>query len=95
MSVTGNEGGSISHTDAQSWISSFQSTYPNEIFSNLFGKNVVASVMSQQGCCGLKIYNALDTSGVKKLILYGVNSSGTLLTGYIAEYASQCPPNCQ
>ncbi len=96
MPVTGNEGGPISNADAQTWINNFKNAYPNETFSHLFGINVINSVLAQTGCLGLRFYNALDPQSVKKIIIYGVGSSGDGLNTYIADYAVPCPPstNC-
>jgi hypothetical protein len=96
MAVTGNEGGPISNQDAQAWITNFKNAYPNETWSHLFGINIVNQVKAQTGCLGMRFYNAIDPQGVKKIIIYGVGSSGDGLNGCIAEYAVPCPPtaNC-
>ncbi|HYG50672.1 MAG TPA: hypothetical protein VD905_07200 [Flavobacteriales bacterium] len=95
MACTGNEGGPISNTDAETWINEFKEQYPNDVYAHLFGKNKLANVISQTGCVGIRIYNAIEPStGNKKLIIYGVDQNGDGLTGYILEYGSPCPPSC-
>jgi len=94
MAVTGDEGGFISSEQAEEWINNFQETYPEEIFAHLVGKNKLASVVQQQGCLGIRIYNGVDSSGVKKIIIYGVDANGDGLTNYILDQAQPCPPYC-
>ena len=93
MACTGNEGAQIASATAVTWINSFKTTYPNEIWAHLYGKNILANVFNQSGCVGIRVHNALD-QGVKKIIVYGVNSAGVKLTTYIAEYSVPCPTMC-
>ncbi|HLP13158.1 MAG TPA: hypothetical protein VK177_14570 [Flavobacteriales bacterium] len=95
MAVTGNEGGPISSTEAETWINAFKNANPGAVYAHLFGKNKLANVLSQQGCMGIRIYHAIEPgTGAKKVIIYGVDQNGDGLTNYILEYSVGCPPNC-
>lgn len=94
MAVSGDEGAQITQTNANAWITSFKNTFPNAIWSHMFGINVMNSVFGQSGIKGIRVHNAIDPQGARKIIVYGVNASGAHLTTYIAEFSVPCPPTC-
>ncbi len=95
MGVTGNEDHAISLDDAAALTEAFRSTAgANSILAGYFGKTALSGLLAQDGCVGLRIYNAIK-DGKLTFVLVGVNSEGEdLQDGDILEFALPCPPLC-
>jgi hypothetical protein len=75
--ITGKEGGPITLEVAASWTKNYRDKHPGENISQLFGKEILESVLAQDGCQGIRFYYAKDHDGKRHLIIVGVNSDGT------------------
>ena len=96
MPFTGNEDHSISLKDAAKMTENYRTTAGAGAFlGGYFGKIALQAILNQQGCTGIRIYNARNDAGEPNFVLVGVKSDGEDLTdGSLAEYSMGCPPFC-
>lgn len=96
MAFTTTDGEYISLQDACSWTANHRnSSSYNGIKSQFYGKSKIAGILQQQGCVGLRIYYAIDSSNVPVLVLIGTNCDGNdIESSMILERGTICPPNC-
>ena len=73
---TGKEGGPIDLHEAAGWTKNYREKHPGETISHLFGKEILHSILGQDGCVGIRFYHAYDHSGNKHIIIVGVTSDG-------------------
>ncbi len=50
--------------------------------SYLTGKNIIEQVLAQPGCVGIRFHDAIDESGVKTLVFFGVDANGKNIFEY-------------
>jgi len=79
--ITGREGGPIKLDVAARWTKNYREKHPGQTISHLFGKELLETVLNQEGCVGIRFYYANDHEGKKHLILTGVRNDGTDQTG--------------
>lgn len=95
MSFTGNEGAYITLTQGNAWTANYRNAHPNSVKAHFYGKTKLQEVLNQSGCVGIRIYRAIDDTGVEELVLVGVNANGSDLTGgLILDRSFACPPYC-
>lgn len=67
----------------------------NQTISAVFEKNIIEQILNQDGCEGIRIYNALNDEGKITFVLVGYDKDEKDKTdGFIADHAFICPPNC-
>jgi hypothetical protein len=86
--ITLNEAKSMTHAFQNSTIGS------NQTFAGLVDKTNLLTLLNQEGCTGLRIYNALNDDGKITFVLVGVNSNNEDMTNYILDRLQACPPVC-
>jgi hypothetical protein len=93
---TGHEDHSISLADATRYVSSYwHKMQPGSILCEYFGKDAIQSLINQDSCVGMRIYNALKDDGTPTFVLVGVNGAGQDMTnGLLEEFGWPCPPFC-
>jgi hypothetical protein len=96
MSFTGHENHSIDLDTASKWTKNYRQTVSEgSTIAEYFGKEAIAAILNQTNCVGIRLYYSLDDSGVKHLIVVGVNSDeNDLYEGLLAERALTCPQRC-
>lgn len=60
-------------------ISSYRSANPSDVTSYYVGSNILAQILAQPGCAGIKFYNAYNEVGQKTLVYVGVNAQGNVM----------------
>jgi len=86
--ITLNEAKSMTHAFQNSTIGS------NHTIAGLVDKTNLLTLLNQEGCTGLRIYNALNDDGKITFVLVGVNSNNEDMTDYILDKTDLCPNNC-
>lgn len=81
---------SISLSNAQTMTHQFRVSYPSLNIGNAFGKTALLSVLDQEGCAGIRFYNAVDAYGVLKLVGVGVLANNSEITGGVIIERSIC-----
>jgi len=95
MSFTGKEDHNISLATAAEWTANFRATNPPAPSAHFYGKNAIQAILNQPNCVGIRVYYALDSAGVKQLIIVGAKSDESdLYDGLLAERSAPCPPYC-
>jgi hypothetical protein len=73
------KGEKITKSKARKWVDSYKKKFGKEKYflsSMLFDKEIVLKLLSEQGCEGLRVYNALDDEGKEHFILVGADAKG-------------------
>lgn len=84
---------SISLTDAAGMTAAFRTAHPSAVVANAFGKTAIINILNQDGCVGIRFYNAQDLDGTVHLVAVGVRSDNSNMTsGLIAERSICCKP---
>ena len=95
MSFTGNEDHSITLATAAAWTKNYRDKNAGGINGHYFGKKAIQAIFNQANCVGMRLYYALDDSGVKQIIVVGVTGDeNDLYNGLLAERSTPCPPLC-
>jgi len=96
MAVNNNSGEVISLDDAIDYTHTFQENNPDSIKAFFAGINKINHVLGQEDCIGIRFYSGLDPiTGIKNLVLVGVDQSGEDITGgVIVEKLITCPSIC-
>lgn len=88
-----NQDHSISLSDATTLCHNFRAAHPTLNAANAFGKTAITTILNQTGCVGIRMYKAIDNTGLETLVIVGVDSDGNdLYTGYIADRSLCCTP---
>ena len=67
----------------------------SQTISAIFEKEIILQILNQEGCEGIKIYNALNEENKITFVLVGYNKDFNDMTdGYIADKAAICPEQC-
>lgn len=96
MTINNNSGEVILLNEAIDYTHSFQQNNPQSIKSYFAGVNKINEILGQEDCIGIRFYSGLDPiTGIKNLVLVGVNQDGEDLTaGVIVEKLITCPSIC-
>ncbi len=96
MKLDQNSGAEITLSEAQAHIKEFQMKNPDEVKSFFIGSNHIKSILDQEGCIGLRIYNGINLESSRmNQVLIGVNELGNdIKEGVIVNKAIICPPEC-
>ena len=96
MTFTGNEEHTITLEEANELIGSYQgSEGAEDVLGGYFGKTFLQSVLNQEGCVGIRIYNGRKEDGKLEFVIVGVDSDGEdLKDGKIGNRSFSCPPYC-
>lgn len=88
-------GSKISLIDASLMTEKFRIKFPNESMAYLYSAEVFQSILTQENCVGLRIYNGIDENGRLQTVLVGVDEDDNdLYLGEIYDRALVCPPKC-
>ena len=96
MSFTGNEGAIITLAEGSTMTAAYRATISSgDTLALAVGKNLLASILGQSGCMGIRMYYALDDKGNDQLVLVGVDANGNDMTaGYLVDQLERCPNVC-
>jgi hypothetical protein len=96
MPFSEDENHYISLMDAVKMTRDYRSTAGSGAFlGGFFGKDSLTKILDQQGCTGIRIYNAINAKGEPTFVLVGAKSDGEDITdGELAEFIVGCPPFC-
>ena len=79
--------------DVQSWMERYEQSQDQEIRGHIYGATALNQLMAQPGVTQIKIYNALDDNGQRKLVFQGVGSDQGEV-GLAFDISKACPPVC-
>lgn len=96
MKLDENSGGVITLKEAQDLVSAFQTKNPDEKKAFFVGGNHLKAILSQDGCIGIRVYNAYDDENKSStIVLIGVDENeNDMKEGVIVDRTAPCPPSC-
>lgn len=96
MAINKNTGKIVTLDSAIHYTHAFQNDNPDAIKSFFVGSKKLESILQQDGCIGVRIYNGKDASTNKEnKVLVGVDASGEdMSNGVIVEHLEVCPKSC-
>lgn len=95
LHFSGDEGDYVPLSSAARWTAHFRKTNPSSIKAHFFGGKKLGSVLSQPQCVAFRIYNALDKSKARQLVMVGVTADNRDMTkGFILDVSWPCPSYC-
>jgi hypothetical protein len=74
---SGKEGSLLPSALLKKWIQRHQDHH--EVRAHFFGKEILANMLNQPGCMGIRFYHAIDDKGQKTLVLVGTDEKGVNL----------------
>lgn len=88
-------GSIITLADGSIMTADFRTKFPNETKAVYYSSSVFSDLMAQEGCVGIRIYNAVDQEGNLTNVLVGVDDEGNdLVNGAIYNKGGLCPTRC-
>ncbi len=105
-SFTGSEETWMSEEVSNRWIANYSTQYPQGLIAHFFGFQIINQILSQPDCIGIRMYYALNDSGVQQILLVGVNTKGENILpqlnggrvedggGTVADASYPCPSYC-
>ncbi len=94
MAFTGKEGAQITVQQGATMTAAFRSKFPNEIKAHFFGKDIINTILAQNGCMGIRFYQGVDANGNLELVIVGADANENDLLNFIGDLASPCPSEC-
>lgn len=82
---------------------------PDDVIAHFMGKNIIEEILAQPGCVGVRFFYGLNETGIRQLVLAGVDKDGNNILefdvvgedgkifkrrGIVADMAKSCPPYC-
>lgn len=88
-------GSSINIATGAAWTENYRDEYPDRVKAHLYSKSLIENILDQNGCVGIRFYNAINDNDELCLVLVGVDSSGDDMTaGTLVERGQACPTAC-
>lgn len=95
MAFNGTEGAPIELTTASEWTSNYRTQNPEGIKAHFFGRDIIESILAQDGCMGIRMFYGIDDNGTQQLVLVGADASeNNQVEGIIADHSIPCPIIC-
>jgi len=97
MTFTGNENHGITLTEASQLTANYRNAHPGAmtIKGFYYGKQAIDSILTQDGCVGIRIYYAQNMDATPTMVITGVDKEGNdMYAGQLAEFGVPCPSTC-
>ena len=94
MRFNGTEGEEITIEEAAVMTASYRTANPGAVIANYIGKDLIRTILAQEGCMGIRTYHALNTDGSKEIVLVGCDAEGNDLLKVIVDRSIPCPNMC-
>lgn len=95
---TGNEGERISSEEAKRMRDDYEETMPEgEVLGLFYGRNLLNSILQQEGCMGIRFYLGRNDEGKLELVLVGADREGKDMDDeeqILGNRSYPCPPIC-
>ena len=86
-------GSEITLKEGAAMTASFRQSHPNVTKAVYYTSDVFEDLLAQENCEGIRIYNAINESGVLTNVLVGVDKFGNdMITGKVYDNAIPSPP---
>ncbi|MGC4021192.1 MAG: hypothetical protein QM734_04250 [Cyclobacteriaceae bacterium] len=104
--VSSADGDAITTQTSKQWIANYGAKYPTSLVAHFFGHEILNQILGENDCIGIRMYYALNNSGVQQILLVGVNSKGQNILpsqingketdggGSVGDMSYPCPSYC-
>jgi len=89
-----DESGAISVSSASIITKRWRDNNKGQSIANFFGKDILWQLLNLSGCVGIRLHYGLDSTGMMKPILCGVDGQGKDIPQLSANFSYPCPPRC-
>lgn len=79
--IIAQEAGPLDLATASDWTARYRQQQPGQLQAYFFGRQIIARILAQPGCRGLRIRYALDARNQQHLLITGVDAMGDQLPG--------------
>jgi hypothetical protein len=69
----------ISHQLAEKMVKDYNDLHPSEQYCFNVGKNIIHQILAQPGCEGLRIFKAINETGMETIVYAGIDKSGNVI----------------
>jgi hypothetical protein len=66
----------LNHEEAAKMVKDYNDANPDKQYCFSVGRNIIEKVLSQPGCVGLRLYNAINESGMQTIVYAGIDKNG-------------------
>ncbi|HLP33540.1 MAG TPA: hypothetical protein VK202_08715 [Bacteroidia bacterium] len=98
MPFNGTEGSAIDITTAADYTANYRLEYPGSVQAIFMGKDILNTILTQEGCMGIRVYLGKTTAGASdfELVFVGAdaNENDMIVGGIVADEGIKCPPKC-
>lgn len=94
MAFDGTEGGAISLIEGAQMTAAFRGANPDGTIAHFFGRNILETILSQDGCVGIRMYYGLRADLSRELVLVGVDAEENDILDLVADISTPCPKAC-
>lgn len=94
MTFNGTEGAAISLSVASAMTARYRQNNPNQIKAHFFGKEILAEILSQHNCVGIRMYYGINENGDRELVLVGVDQGQNDILDLVVDLSAPCPKAC-
>jgi len=83
----------VQFEDAESWMQNYDAQFSEEIRGHLYGEKALYQLLEETDVTAVKIYNAEDQEGQRKLVFQGIGTDASEV-GLAFDVSRACPPVC-
>ena len=94
MPFNGKEGSQITKQLGATMTAAYRSKFPNEIKAHFFGKDILNTILSQNGCEGIRFYQGVNSNGDLELVIVGADANENDLLNFVGDLSIPCPNEC-
>jgi len=93
-SFDGKEGGVITLTVGADLTERFRTNFPTQAKARFFGKDILKTILAQNGCMGIRMYFGQDSNETMNIVLCGADANTNDMLNVIADISIMCPHVC-
>jgi len=93
-SFDGKEGGVITLTVGADLTERFRTNFPTQAKARFFGKDILKTILAQNGCMGIRMYFGQDSDSKLNLVICGADAQTNDMLDVIADLSICCPQMC-
>ncbi len=94
MAFNGKEGSQITTAQGATMTAAFRNRFPNNRKAHFFGKDILNTILAQNGVEGIRFYHGLDANGNMELVIVGADANENDVLTFVGDLAIPCPTQC-
>ena len=93
MAFNGSEGKVVTLATGAAYTAEYRTANPGAVKGQFVGKDLLKSILDQEGCMGIRIYYGLSGE-TKKVVLCGADAEENDMLEIIGDESLPCPAYC-